>query len=294
MGSFLSEAVQLFEAERRLKHGEMTPGEFLDLKESMSRSEEAFRFFRATALAVLHIPLTDLPYLLGLGLAVPLLAAVVLAGGGAGLQLVFLFYLVLRVLVGLQDTALMWWAHRGGHIPFTSSVFATVLGNLPYPYSYAVGPLVWTAVEIGLYGIVLSLPRMFSQVEQAFPGLLPAISTIGILQIAWHTVVRGAVNLVVAWEIPRLSDPDTFHRIRARLWGFKNRLVGRSRAEIQEAEDQWHKLKRDLRHPLWTDLDGALSHLEEGSLKRVKSYLLASRKDEMILEELLSGGPTGP
>lgn len=293
MGAFLSEAVRLFEAERRLKKGEMEPDEFVRLKRSMSRSEEAFRFFRATVLAILHIPLTDVPYLLGFGIFVPLLSALLLSGAG-GLQVVFAFYVVVRGLVGLQDTYIMVTAHRGGHIPFTSSLFGTILGTLPYPYAHVVGPILWTVVEVLLYLVVYLLPGLLAPLETVFPGLLSAVATVGVVQIAWHTLVRGAANLVVLWEIPRLSDPDTFHRIRAKLWGAKNRLLGRSRAEVEEAEEQWYKLRRDLQHPVWADLDHALEHLSDGPRGRVKRYLLASRKDEIILRELLSASPSGP
>lgn len=289
---FLGEAVELFHAEQQLKHGEITPEEFLDLHEGMDRSSAAFRFFRATALAVLHLPVTDLPWLVAMATVTPLMAAWFLAGSG-GLWTVFLFYAAVRVVVGLQDVAVMTWAHRSGYIPFNSSLTSTVLGTLPFPYSYAAGPAVWTVVEIGLYLVILRLPGLFAGVEQVVPGLVTAISAFGILQIAVHTIVRGGVNLLIVWEMPRLADPETFHRIRSTLWRTKNRLLGRGRAEIEHAERLWDDLKADLDGPAWADLDGQVDELPEGARGRVKSYLLASRKDEMILRELL-GPATGP
>lgn len=283
---FLAEAAALYRAERRLKHGDMEPDEFEALHASMGRSQEAFRFFRATVLVVLHVPVIEVPYLLGLGLAVPVLAAWLLAGAD-GLLLVFWVYVGVRGLVGLQDAAIMTWAHRSGYIPFNSSLTGTVLGSLPYPYAYAVGPLVWTVVEVGLYGVVVSLPGLFVEVEQVFPGLLAGISTVGVLQILWHTLVRAAANGVIAWEMPRLADPDTFHRVRSWWWRWKNRLLGRGHDEVEEAEAVWSELRGDLKDPRWQGLDEELEHLGAGPRKRVKRYLLASRKDEMILRTLL-------
>lgn len=285
---FLAEAVELFRAEQRLKRGEMTPDEFLDLQDGMDRSGAAFRFFRATALAVLHLPVIELPWLVAMATLGPVLAAVFLTGPG-GLRTVFAFYVAVRVVVGVQDVGLMTWAHRSGYIPFNSSLTGTVVGTLPYPYAYAVGPAAWTVVEITLYLLLYRLPGLLGPLEQVVPGLISAVTAFGILQIAVHTIVRGGVNLLIYWEMPRLSDPDTFHRIRSVLWRTKNRLLGRSYAEVHHAERLWQQLKGDLHGSDWDDLDGQVEELPTGSAReRVKSYLLASRKDEMILRDLLA------
>lgn len=284
---FLAEALELFQAERKLKSGEMEPAEFLELSEGMRRSEEAFRFFRATALAILHTPIIQALWVIGLATLLPVLAALFLTGSG-GLQAVFVLYVVVRGLVGVQDTAMMVWAHRSGFIPFNSSLTGTILGTLPYPHAYAVGPALWTVAEILLYTVAYLLPGLLRSVEPLVPGLLAAISTGVVLQIVVHTLVRGGVNVMIVWEMPRLSDPDTFHRIRSATWRVKNRILGRRPEAIERAEAVWHDLRDDLEGEDWSDLDRLLSDLEDDERERVKQHLLASRKDEMILRNLLA------
>lgn len=287
---FVAETVELFRAEQQLKRGEMEPGEFLELTDGMNRSEEAFRFVRATVLAVLHTPLVQVFWLVGLATILPLLAALLLTGPG-GLQAVFVLYAVVRGLVGVQDTAMMVWAHRSGFIPFTSSLTGTVLGTLPYPYAHVVGPAVWTVLELLIYSVFIFLPGALQSVEVLFPGLVAAISALGLLQVTVHTLVRGGVNLMIVWEMPRLSEPDTFHRIRSTTWRLKNRLLGRRPLEVERAQAVWDELRDDLEGPAWSDLEGELEGLEPDERERVGSYLLASRKDEMILRNLLAERP---
>lgn len=291
---FVAEAVELFRAEQKLKSGEMEPGEFLELTEGMRSSEAAFRFFRATVLAVLHTPVIQLFWLIGLATVLPVLAAVLLTGPG-GLQTVFLIYAAVRGLVGVQDTAMMVWAHRSGFIPFNSSLMGTILGTLPYPYAYAIGPAVWTVAEILLYMVAYLLPGLLRSVEAVFPGLLAAISVGVVLQILVHTLVRGGVNLMIVWEMPRLSDPDTIHRVRSTAWRVKNRLLGRRPEAIERAEAVWYDLREDLEGEAWSELDERLEDLEPEERERVVRHLLASRKDEMILRNLLVEKPvSGP
>lgn len=286
--SFARDILRLRRAEGRLKRGEITPEEFLDAEAEMGHSEDAFRFLRATVLVVLHMPLIQLLFWLGVVTVVPLLA-VFFASSFGRIRLLFGAYIVLRLLVAVQDVQVMRKARSIGSIPFNSGLTSTILGTLPYRKNYVIGPLAFAAGELLLYGGLASIPTVLVELQGLLADVAPAVMAVGILQVVWHTTVRAGVNVMISYELPHLADPGVLHRIRRRTWRWKNLLLGRGaagQAEVDRAGRLWADLQEDLTGPGWDDLDALLADLDDGARRRTKRYLLASRKDEVLVRSL--------